>query len=539
MNYLRAAWSMALNLSFGNQPNLSLRRARFALVLITCGLIGAGETSLLAQLAAPNQPRGAYREGQILIRQRKHKGVSTMSVPPGHRISRNFAHVDVQVVKLPAGVKVLDAIEKYRGSGQVHFAEPDYFVEGSVIPNDPFFGGNVLWGLNDVSQDGVKVSADIDAPEAWDALNSAPNIVVAVIDTGVRYSHEDLAANMWTNPGEIPGNGLDDDGNGIVDDVHGLNAKTGSGDPMDDHGHGTHVAGIIGAAGDNGKGVVGVAWKVQIMACKFLDSANKGTISDAIECIQYARSKGAHIINASWSIPSHSTALQSAISQARDAGIIFVTAAGNEALNIDVTPRYPASYDLDNIVVVAATTRTHELDRIISNYGAATVDLGAPGVSIYSTWGSSDTSYQYLTGTSMAAPYVSGALALMRTRYPNENYQQILARLLAATDPVPSLADKTVSGGCVNLRKALGVPESTSVARPATTIEISRTVPGGELQVKLKGEPGRIYTLQASADLASWTSVYTNAAAQDGSMVFTDWAAGYFPQRYYRGVSVP
>src|SRR5205807_6013055 len=195
---------------------------------------------------------------------------------------------------------------------------------------------------------------------------------------------------MWVNPDEIPGNGIDDDGDGYVDDIHGINTVNNTGDPNDDHGHGTHVSGTIGAVGNNNVGVVGVCWKVQIMACKFLDSSGNGFISDAIRCMDYARSKGAKVINASWGTTTFtSQALHDAIDSLRQAGIIFVAAAGNASQDNGVDPIYPASYDLDNIISVAATTRNDDL-AVFSNYGATTVDLGAPGDPIFSCWNTSD-----------------------------------------------------------------------------------------------------------------------------------------------------
>ncbi|PYK99615.1 MAG: hypothetical protein DME19_08005 [Verrucomicrobia bacterium] len=356
-------------------------------------------------------------------------------------------------------------------SGLVEYAEPDYKLEALLTPNDFRYTDGSLWGLHNTGQFGGVPGADIKAPEAWDVRTAAGNIIVAVIDTGVRYTHEDLADNMWVNPGEIPGNGIDDDGDGYVDDVHGINAVNNTGDPNDDHGHGTHVSGTIGALGNNSVGVVGVAWKVQIMACKFLDASGNGFISDAVKCIDYARSKGARIVNASWGSTSfESTALHDAIDSLRQAGIIFVAAAGNSREDNGVNPIFPASYDLDNIISVAATTRTDDL-AFFSNYGATTVDLGAPGAAIFSCWNGSDSDYKYNDGTSMAAPHVAGTCALLMAQYPNDNYRQIINRVLSGVDHIPSMAGKCVSGGRLNLQKALGgsAPTQTPTVSVAAT----------------------------------------------------------------------
>jgi subtilisin family serine protease len=203
-------------------------------------------------------------------------------------------------------------------------AEPDYIRQGLLVPNDPKYLDGTLWGLNQASD------VDVDAPEGWDVRTSAGSIVVAVIDTGVRYTHQDLAANMWVNSGEARGNGVDDDGNGVVDDVYGFDAYNNDGDPMDDQSHGTHCAGTIGGVGNNGIGITGVAWGVKVMACKFLSNTGSGTDSDAIRCIDYARSKGAKVLSNSWGGGGANSSLLAAIERCRAAGVLFVAAAGNE-----------------------------------------------------------------------------------------------------------------------------------------------------------------------------------------------------------------
>jgi subtilisin family serine protease len=373
------------------------------------------------------------------------------------RLLKEFPHLGgIQVVEVPPGESVDEALKEYRASGLVRSAEPDHRLHASGTPNDPKFLDNTLWALRNQAQSGGTAGADIHAVAGWDVLHSAPQVIVAVIDSGVRYTHEDLAANMWKNPKEIPDNGIDDDGDGIIDDVYGMNAINDSGDPMDDLGHGTHVAGIIGALGDNGKGVTGVAWQVQLMALKFLDATGNGESSDAIQCIDYAREHGAKIINASWGGDENSDALLTAIQQTRDAGIIFVTAAGNDSTNSDFIDNYPANFPIDNIVVVCSTTRNDLFDSSYSNYSPTKVHLAAPGTGIYSTWFTHDRDYKFSTGTSMSTPYVSGVLALMLARFPAENSHQIIHRLLDATDPLPSLQGKCLTGGRVNLEKALG-----------------------------------------------------------------------------------
>lgn len=411
--------------------------------------------------AAAAQGGRKYRPDRVIVIPKA--GVELARARPkgfsrGRKVLKRFPRLGgIEVHQLAPGETVEEALAELRQSGLFEVAEPDYILHASAAPDDPEFVKGTLWGLRNTGQNGGVPGADIAAAAGWDTMRAAPEVVIAVIDSGIRYTHEDLAENMWVNPGEIPGNGRDDDDNGVIDDVHGLNAVTNGGDPMDDNGHGTHVAGIAGAVGNNGKGVSGVAWEVRLMACKFLDSIGDGDTSDAIQCIDYARRNGADIINASFGGEEYSSALYTALANARNAGIIVVAAAGNAGRNIDAIPNYPASYNLDNIVSVGALNRFDALDRI-SNYGVESVDIAAPGTSIYSTWFTHDRAYTYLSGTSMAAPYVSGAFALLKVRYPEESAYQLIQRLIEAAEPVAALANKCATGGRLNLAGALGPP---------------------------------------------------------------------------------
>ena len=360
---------------------------------------------------------------------------------------------------LSAGTSVEAALSTLRSDPHVLFAEPDYVVRATGLANDPLFSNQ--WDFHNTGQSGGTLDADIDSPEAWDVTTGTGSTIVAVIDTGVDYHHPDLAPNIWVNDDEVPGNGIDDDNNGYVDDIRGYDFYNNDNDPFDDHSHGTHVAGTIGAVGNNATGVAGVNWNVQIMPLKFLGSDGSGTTSDAIEALRYAVDNGAQISNNSWGGDPFSQSLYNAIRDARDLGHIFVAAAGNGnfigfGLNNDVTPFYPAGYDLDNIVAVAATDRNDDL-AVFSNYGATTVDLAAPGVSILST--TPNNGYALNTGTSMAAPHVAGALSLVRDYAPGLTYRQIIDRVLTSVDPVTALDGKTVSGGRLNVASAL-IPDT-------------------------------------------------------------------------------
>jgi subtilisin family serine protease len=463
------------------------------------------QTSGLAQTLPGAAP--AYRADRILIKPKP--GMSRAALAGFHaahkgKVLRTFDGIGgLQILQVPEGETVPGLVAKYRGSGLVDFAEPDYSAYTmATTPNDPKYLDHTLWGLDKIS-----------APAGWDVLTSASNILVAVLDTGVRYTHEDLAANMWLNPN---------------DGGHGLNALAETNDPWDDNGHGTLVAGVLGAVGNNATGVVGVAWRVQIMACKCFNSFGQGNDSDIITCIDYALTNGAQLINASWGV-TNSLAVSNALAAARDAGIIVIAAAGNNATNIDLNPSYPSGFHLDNVVSVAYTTKTDTL-AAASNYGATNVHLAAPGEQIYSTFAASDNFYlANNTGSSFAAPYVTGTLALMLAKYPAETYQQIIARVLAATDPLPSLTGKCVTGGRLNLRNALSPPIRLTAISGAAN---------GPFTLRLSGGPNRTCVIQRSSTLTTnWFPVFTNTTSAGGTFDYTDTHTTNVTRRFYRGVS--
>ncbi len=360
------------------------------------------------------------------------------------RIDQRLSSIDAAVVS-PDGSQSLDQLaQSLRSSSSVRYVEPNYRAELLQTPNDPSFA--TLWGIHNTGQSGGIADADIDAPEAWDTSTDA-NLIVAVSDTGIDYNHPDLAGNVWTNTGEIPGNGIDDDSNGSIDDIHGYDYYNEDGDPFDDNSHGTHVSGTIGGVGNNATGVAGVSWTTKLMGVKFLSAGGSGSYSAAIQSIDYATNNGAKVINASWGGGGYSQALRDSIERAGDSGVLFVAAAGNSGYNADQTPMYPAAYDLDNIVSVAASTRSETL-AYFSNYGTTSVDLAAPGYSIYSTTPSN--SYASYSGTSMASPHVAGASALYRVANPGLTPSQVRVALIASADDKPAYNGKTVSGGRLN-----------------------------------------------------------------------------------------
>ena len=385
----------------------------------------------------------------------------------GAEISDRIESVDAALVTVDPG-DAEDATATLMRNRAVQFVEPNYVLRANRLPNDHGFGEQ--WGLRNLGHYGGKLGADISATAAWD-ITTGGGVTVAVVDTGVSYKHPDLAGNTWANAGD-PKNGHDDDGDGFDDDVVGADFINNDSDPDDDGGHGTHVAGIIGAQGNNATGVTGVNWDVNIMALKFLDENGEGNTADAANAIDYAVQHGARVVNASWGGPAFSQALYGSIKRAGERGVLVVAAAGNEGANSDSAPDYPAAFDLPNVVSVAATDRS---DRLLdfSNYGSKSVDLGAPGDDVYSTVPtiSDPTGYASFSGTSMAAPFVSGAAALYLSKFPQAGADQVKAAILQSVDKLPTLAGKTVTGGRLNIARALGA------AAPSTKPVRDRTPP--------------------------------------------------------------
>jgi subtilisin family serine protease len=387
------------------------------------------------------------------------------------------------VLKDNAGKNVEELVASLQNNADVEYAEPNYLYYAFGTPNDPQY--NQLWGMHNTGQTGGNADADLDAPEAWDVTTGDTTVIVGIIDTGVDYKHPDLAANMWTNPGEdawsdpnnpATGNGIDDDNNGYRDDWRGWDFVNNDNDPFDDNGHGTHVAGTIGAAGNNGVGVVGVNWKVKIMPLKFLSASGSGSLAAAVDAIEYANHFGVNLTNNSWGGGGRSQALEDAIKGANNANSLFVAAAGNSGTNNDASPNYPSNYDVANVLAVAAIDHKGALAVFGSggggggicgcvgetpgapgsNYGATTVDLAAPGKDIRSTI--PNNSYASFSGTSMATPHVSGVAALTLSKFGNLTVTQLKQRLMNSVDVRPGLQGKMVTGGSINAFKAVSAP---------------------------------------------------------------------------------
>ena len=364
------------------------------------------------------------------------------------------AAASAQQASISGAPSLDERIKALRATGLFEYVEPDWPVHALLTPSDAAFVRGDLWGLRNTGQSGGVAGIDINATAAWDVTTGSSDVIVGVVDTGIRHTHRDLSTRMWVNPLEVAGNGIDDDGNGYIDDVHGINAINRSGNALDDNDHGTHVAGTIAASANDAGDHVGVAFNVRLMALKFLAADGSGSTSDAIACIEYAVAQGVDVLNNSWGGGPYSAALEDAIAQANAAGILFIAAAGNDASNNDNLPAYPASYAVPNVVSVAAIDRRGELASF-SNFGATSVDLAAPGVAIFSTTAGTDAEYDSFSGTSMATPHVSGVAALLKSQWPADTVATQVQRLLASTVPLASLQGRVATGGMVDAFGAL------------------------------------------------------------------------------------
>ena len=456
-----------------------------------------------AQSIIAQMDKGKYKEGELLVKFKS--GVVTTSSLKIHQrvgasVTKKFTVVpNLELVILPQGQPVKDAVIKYMSDPNVEYAEPNYIRRVAVLPNDTYFPQQ--WALHNIGQfAGGTEDADIDAPEAWDISQGSSSIIVAVLDTGIDYNHPDLVNNIWINIGETSCvDGIDNDGNGYIDDCKGwdfsscaqfsplppyncITSKSPDKYPMDDNGHGTHGAGIIGAGGNNGVGIAGVMWNVKLMALKFLNADGEGTTADEIAGIQYAIVKGAKIINASFGGEAYSQAEYDAINAANAAGILFVAAAGNGGEdgigdNNDLTPFYPASYNLPNIISVAATDQ-NDIRVPFSNFGPNSVHVAAPGVYILSTIPQNLFSdKEFSSGTSMATPHVSGLAGLLYSYYDGIhntqfNLSQVRETIFRYGDELPTLTGWIQTGKRINAYWAMSsllIPTNLSATATAPT----------------------------------------------------------------------
>ncbi len=477
--------------------------------------------------------------------------MSTVDWDPDILTHRSF-HDDPNLfhIRVPEYIGTEQAISFLSSNPNVEYVEKNLVRH---LQYDPYF--QYQWGLFNDGSNGGTYRADIHAPEAWNIFTGSSNVIVAVIDTGVDYNHEDLSANIWINPGEIPGNGIDDDHNGYTDDWHGWNFVSNNNDPMDDCGHGTHVAGIIGGVGNNGKGIHGVCWNVKIMILRIGGSSQSMTSGRIISAIDYATTNGAYLSNNSYGKKGdYSQSESDAILRALAKGKLFIAAAGNFRRDNDQNPFYPANYSCDNIVSVLATDDNDCLSTF-SNYGSTSVDIGAPGGGtiptpppnpppgpyvqescnstgntggdIFSTfWVSSQINqYAYLSGTSMATPFVSGTAALALGMCPAMYYAQLKSRIISGRDINADLQGKCVSNGRINAYNVLY--DSTNPTTPNAPSNLtgfstawnniylywndnSNNELGFEIQRQLPSQPGFyfIFSVDSNVNAAQDTTVY-------------------------------
>jgi len=421
--------------------------------------------------AVTNESEGVksrkYVESELIVGFKPDAAKDTEKVKKVHekanaKVIEDFSPLGlegVHHVKLPPGLSVEDAILKYSEDDSVQYAEPNYLiylesgipVQGESVPYDSSLLSQ--WALHNYGQVGGVYDADIDALRAWSVVTGSTDVIIAVVDSGVDYKHPDLSPNIWINTDEIPGNGIDDDRNGYIDDRYGYDFYNGDSDPMDIDGHGTHCAGIIGAAGNNGIGVAGINWNIKIMPVKFSENYG-GNSADAAKALLYAQNNGACIASNSWGWYGGSdTLVKSAIDQSN---MLFVFSAGNEGLNTDSNPHYPSGYSSEKIISVAASDSYDNLAVFnsvqSSNYGPVTVDLAAPGKNIYSTIPGG---YGYMGGTSMAAPHVAGVAGLTKAYHPGYTNLQIKDAILSGVDPKPGFSGMLLTGGRLNAYRSL------------------------------------------------------------------------------------
>ncbi len=440
-----------------------------SLLLVVIGSVNATAQTFTLTNQLPRLTESDFVAHQVIVCYQfgvKAAERSALRADLNASLVRDLRFIGAELLAVPEG-DVLPVVEKFRNDPRVKYIEPNYRWQAFLVPNDPSFPSQ--WGLNNTGQSGGTSDADIDAVEAWD-ITTGTTVIVGDIDTGVDTAHVDLHDNLWRNPGEIANNLIDDDNNGYVDDIHGWDFVNWDNGPIDDYGHGTHTSGTVAALGNNAVGVTGVCWSAKIMALKFLGSDGYGSTEDAILAIEYATMMGAQLTNNSWGGGPYSDALRDAIDSSGAHGMLFVASAGNYGENSDLYPQYPAAYDLPNIISVAATDHSDQV-AWFSNFGATSVDLGAPGVNILSTIPGN--SYYSAEGTSMAAPHVSGAAALVWSVYPHLSQAEVKQRILMMVDSIPALQGRCVTGGRLNLFMALSQPDSIA---PAPVTDLAPTL---------------------------------------------------------------
>lgn len=429
----------------------------------------------------------------------------------GARAVEHFRDLGWQRIKLPAGTSVDEAIQRYQKLPGVIAVQPNFYYQLQATPNDVDFTGGLLYGMTKIS-----------APQAWDLNIGSASVVVANIDTGMRYTHEDLAANIWTNSGELANNGVDDDNNGFIDDFYGWDFRYNDADPLDQNGHGTHTAGTIGAVGNNMLGVVGVNWTVKLMTIKIYSPSGTDTTSAMlIAAYQYVlmmKNRGVNIrvTNNSYGgcneACGYDQATKDAIDALGNANILNVFAAGNSGTNNDVMPFYPASYTSPSILSVGGS---NSVDTRVYNYGATAVDLAAPAVNIRSTTNTTNSSYGNLSGTSMASPHVAGAAALLSAHNPALSPASLKATLMNTVDVLPAFNGFNRTGGRLNVARAL--TNQTVCSFNLSNQSITARTKGGQYTIDVSAAQNCDFSVKSNA---KWIKVLSpDAVTGNGTVV--------------------
>lgn len=398
--------------------------------------------------------KGRKRSGELLVRFRENASnedkTAVAESKGGHRDKNLLGNSHVEKLKFQEGQDVDALAAELRLNPAVELVEPNYLIErDEATPDDPRFSEQ--WALKNTGATGGQPGADLNVTTAWETTTGAPSTVIAVVDSGIDFSHPDLKNNRWVNQAEKVNN-RDDDGNGLTDDLYGWDWVTGTGTIRDEQGHGTIVAGIIAAQGNNQMGTTGVMWRASLMSLRVLDNTGTGDVADAVEAIDYAVEHGAQVINCSWGMDDESDILKDAIDRAGKKGVVVVTSAGNDTRDLEATPYYPASYELSNLISVASTDQFDHLTSF-TNYGAARVTIAAPGTDILTT--QMGGGYRSVTGTSASAPLVSGVAGLVKTLRPWLTAAGTRAAIIDGARHVDSLSGQVSTGGVVNASGSL------------------------------------------------------------------------------------